>query len=174
MCRTGCLVSICDKQNKTKQLNHYCKRNISVLPAAISDKNSIAKLCIAERGRASNALLEAKGRSQMGGVREINLVPTFTLDTLLTSFDKPNFVKIDIEGAELLAIEGATNLIKNVRPIFYIEVGREHSREIFKCFIDNGYKTCDFEGNKVKPGKYANVFFIPLDEKPLLRINTPI
>ena len=51
------------------------------------------------------------------------------LDDLVASSDlpPPGFIKIDIEGAELDALEGASNLVKTVRPTFLIEV---HSFEL--------------------------------------------
>ena len=83
---------------KTAKLNFYKNKNICILPAAISDSKSIAKFMIAERGRACNALESAGGRSMMGGYREMQYVPTITLDSLLESFLPPSFIKIDIEG----------------------------------------------------------------------------
>jgi FkbM family methyltransferase len=149
---------------RSKKLKHYSGKNISVVPAAISDKSSITNFLIAERGRASNALEITGGHSQMGGIREINYVPTVTLDCLLETFGIPDFVKIDIEGAELLAINGASVLLKSGRPIFYIEVGAEVSKQVFEVFIKNNYMPCDFTGNQVDPGSFANVFFIPQEK----------
>jgi FkbM family methyltransferase len=39
---------------------------------------------------------------------------------------RPDFVKVDVEGAELLVLEGAHEMISQVRPVFYIEVGKEN------------------------------------------------
>ena len=83
---------------KTAMFKEYSNNTICVLPVAISNDNSIASFMVAKRGRASNALEAAGGRSQMGGVREKQYVPTLTLDTLLKTFPPPDFVKIDVEG----------------------------------------------------------------------------
>ncbi len=61
---------------KTSMLKEYSQNNICVLPVAVSNENSISSFLIAARGRASNALEEAGGRSQTGGVREVQYVPT--------------------------------------------------------------------------------------------------
>lgn len=77
---------------KTRAFDEYSSCKITVLLVAISDVNSVASFNVAARGRASNALVDAGRRSQMGGVREIQAVPTLTLDTLLDTFAAQNFV----------------------------------------------------------------------------------
>lgn len=52
---------------KTAARKEYSQSDICVVPAAISKKNSISSFMIASRGRASNALTQARARSQMGG-----------------------------------------------------------------------------------------------------------
>lgn len=108
--------------------------NIDVLPAVISEKNGMSKFSIAKRGRASNSLESAGGRSQMGGIREEVMVPTLTLDTLLKSYSAPDFIKIDVEGAELQVLLGAKEILTQIRPKIYIEVGKDNEKitEIFK------------------------------------------
>ena len=51
-------------------------------------------------------------------------VDTTSIDELIASkkYSVPDIIKIDIEGAEYLAIEGATNLLKTHRPILLIEI----------------------------------------------------
>lgn len=41
-------------------------------------------------------------------------VPTITLDKLVENKEKYNFLNIDVEGAELLVLKGATELLKNI------------------------------------------------------------
>lgn len=90
--------------------------DIKVVPTAVSDTTGIAKFQISKRGRASNALAKAGGRSQMGGVRQTVYVPTLNLDTLLNEFGPPDFIKIDVEGAEWMAISGGVSLFREHDP----------------------------------------------------------
>lgn len=56
---------------KTAKFKKYLNSCICVIPAAVSNENSVASFMVAKRGRASNSLEEsARFRSQMGGVRE--------------------------------------------------------------------------------------------------------
>lgn len=48
-------------------------------------------------------------------------VPTVTLDEMFPK-DPPDFVKMDIEGAELLALRGATEILRKHRTIWFIEL----------------------------------------------------
>ena len=145
----------------TTMFKEYSKNTICVLPAAISNENSVASFIVAARGRASNALEAAGGRSQMGGVREKQHVPTLTLDTLLNTFPPPDFVKIDVEGAEHMVLQGAMTVINEVRPKFYVEVGSDASDQILNIFQSAGYTAYDPHGNKLIDTCTSNTFFFP-------------
>jgi FkbM family methyltransferase len=103
---------------KSARLKHYRNSDIRVLPVAMSEADGTAKFIIAAAGRASNSLKSVGGRTQMGATREEQYVPTLRLDTLLTSMPKPDFIKIDVEGAELMVIKGASRITSEIRPIF--------------------------------------------------------
>jgi len=138
--------------NKSRKLSANKLKNINILPVAISDEISINKFEIAERGRASNSLASAdsKSRSSKGGIREINFVPTFTLDYLLNFFKKPTLIKIDVEGAELKVLKGMKKIIEEVGPILYIEVGDEFVDEITDLLIINNYQLYNEDGKSIK------------------------
>lgn len=149
---------------KTSKLKEYSDKKIKVVPVAVSSENGVASFMIAKRGRACNALESFDGRSQMGGVREFQYVPTLTLDTLLQSFPAPDFVKIDIEGAELSAIEGGEELIRKIRPIFYIEVGNKVSSQIFNIFKLSDYIALNPQGEVLIDTCAQNTFFAPSEK----------
>jgi FkbM family methyltransferase len=117
--------------------------NVTVLPVAVSDKDGVASFLIAERGRSSNALEFAGGRSQMGGARMKLTVPTLRLDTMLNYFDQPSFIKIDVEGAEIVALLGAKRILTEVRPLFYIEVDEEQTSTVTQIFSNANYVLFD-------------------------------
>lgn len=125
--------------------------NVRVLCAAISDRIGFSVLQIAERGRASNGIKIATQRSEAGGVRYNQDVVTITLDSMLEEFRQPTLVKIDVEGAEIYALRGATRLLTQVRPKIYIEVGGEQSDEATKILMDSGYELFDGESPTFAP-----------------------
>lgn len=112
---------------------------IEVLPVAVSDRMGFARLNVSARGRASNSI----SRMPREGARESYLVPTVTLDSLLEVLAPPAFVKIDVEGAEALAIRGASRLIGEARPTLYIEVGAENQAEVTRMLLASRYDLFD-------------------------------
>lgn len=150
---------------KSIKLDQHRGSDIRVLPVAISEADGTATFIIATRGRASNALEDAGGRSQMGGWREKQYVPTLRLDTLLSSMPKPDFIKIDVEGAELMVLKGALNIISEIRPVFYIEVGNNVSAEVLSLFTSHDYIAVSPGGGVLKERCAPNTFFIPIENK---------
>jgi FkbM family methyltransferase len=128
---------------RSQRLGKNRALNVLVLPAAVSDRDGIATFMIARRGRASNALESVGGRTESGGARDMQTVPTLTLDTLLDCVAPPTFVKVDVEGAEALVLRGAQRLMRDVRPTIYVEVGREHSDELAKLLTAHDYALFD-------------------------------
>ena len=135
---------------------------IQVIPCAVAAAAGVARFVIAARGRASNALEISGGRSQMGGARDIVLVPTLSLDTLLESLSPPSFVKIDVEGAELAVLEGAKRLLREVRPSVYIEVDEASGEAVFALFAQLGYAAHDPATGHEVSGCIENTLFVPL------------
>lgn len=129
--------------NKSARLPQNQSLPVEILAAAITDHIGIVRFHIAARGRASNALADAGGRSQMGGTRHSVLVTGVTMDSLLEISDPPSVVKIDVEGAECMALRGAAQVLREARPTFYIEVGESQNGEVTSIFRDANYVLFD-------------------------------
>ena len=128
---------------KSANLGQNRGLGVRVLPAAIAAEPGMETFLVAERGRASNALSGPGARGQAGGIREQVLVPTLSLDLLLHSNSAPAFIKIDVEGAEKLVLEGATSMLSAIRPTIYIEVGSGARAAVTMLLKDNNYRLCD-------------------------------
>jgi len=89
---------------------------VTVLPAAVGDTLTIGKLYLSPQGRASNS---------MHGTGAYQTTLTITLDWLLGHFQPPSIVKMDIEGMEASALQGAARLLQ-LKPTILCEVTREH------------------------------------------------
>lgn len=103
---------------------------VNIICAAASDTTGIARFMIANRGRSSNSLEQTGHRSQAGGTRYVQYVPTLTLDSLLDHVPAPNVIKIDVEGAETIVLKGAERVLSEIRPLIYIEVGAEQNDDV--------------------------------------------
>jgi FkbM family methyltransferase len=118
---------------------------VAVIPAAAADAVGVASFKIARRGRASNYLASSPGSNQAGGVREIQLVPTVTLDSLLDLFPPPRLVKIDVEGAEDKVLQGAGRLLSEIRPALACEIFKESRVTVDPLLKELGYTMLDAE-----------------------------
>lgn len=140
---------------RSKALPSNKKLKLEVLSAAVSDRAGVSKLQFSPNGRAGNALV-AVIDTQPGRKfsKESVLVPTVTLDKLL-SLSNPSFVKIDVEGAELLVLQGASRLLENVRPTIYCECYKENATKTAAIFHRYRYKL--FDGSSVAPRKQISL-----------------
>ena len=74
-------------------------------------------------------------------------VKTEALDIVLelNQITNVDLVKIDVEGAEGLVLEGAKNLLTNVRPIWFVEISdmgdrfQKNGKDVFNIFVDYNY-----------------------------------
>jgi FkbM family methyltransferase len=148
---------------RTAALPAYRPGAIDVLIAAIAARDGVEQFQIAERGRASNALVSAGGRSMMGGTRAVQLVPVLRLDTLAASLGAPDFIKIDVEGAETQAIEGALALLEAKRPIIYAEIGSDQFAAIADLIAPIGYAMFGPDRRPVRAPEGENYFLLPAE-----------
>lgn len=175
--KNGTVVSVeadiwlADVLGRTRHLPEYADLDIRIVPVALSRVDGVAVFQIASRGRASNSLEEAGGRSQMGGVREKQYVPSLRIDTLLSTLPKPDFVKIDVEGAEGFVLEGGHELLSQVRPFLYVEVGLTTREAVRLRMEKNNYVEFSPEGEAISDELMSNVFFVPVEKRSDFELN---
>jgi len=107
-----------------------------------------------------------------------------TLDTALPKLDSVALLKLDIEGAELLALRGGAELIDRTRPAIVCEVDAEFLRGFDQQpadvidFLDRwGYEPHRYDGasrrlERIKdPARiaHANVVFLTAAQRDLLK-----
>jgi hypothetical protein len=97
---------------------------------------------VARRNR-STSFLAGFGTSEAGGVRATELVPTVTLDSLLPHFPAPDVLKIDVEGAEALVLDGGARMLRAHHPRLICEVGQDHAAAVHDLLVRSGYTVYD-------------------------------
>ena len=103
-------------------MNTQTNARVDILPAAVAGPGArLLTFHIAMNARACNSLSD-QGMGFMGGIRETRRVPAFTLDELLDTFPAPSLLKIDVEGAEMQVLSGASRMLSEIRPVLYLEV----------------------------------------------------
>ena len=125
---------------RSAELNHGVAP-VGVVPVAVSDQVGVGRFTIARRNRSTN-FLDGYGTTQTGGSRRVDLVPTVTLDWLADHLPMPDVVKIDIEGAEVLALSGGARVLEH-RPTIICEVAGENSERVTALLRPYGYRLYD-------------------------------
>lgn len=136
---------------------------ISILCAAVADRPGILDLVIPKKGHARNHLSVVAGNSA-GEADMTKQVLTLTLDWLLEYWRPPNFVKIDVEGAELLAVNGGQKLFSEIRPVCYIECSQDNSAAMTRFFKEHHYALfyLDARGEEKSIDRFAfNTIVVP-------------
>ena len=106
---------------------------IDIRKEAVADKSGTCEFVFTdniEGGTSSGSFIESADTHMEKGIyeREIGFkrvnVPTISLDTLdsIGVHDIPYLIKIDVEGAEYLILEGGMNFIRKHHPILLIEI----------------------------------------------------
>ncbi len=85
------------------------------------------------------------------------IVPVLSLDECLERECGVRFVKIDVEGAELAVLKGATDLINKCGPVLHVEVGESPLSaygvlpiDIYRFFTSVGYAVYDIIGTALR------------------------
>jgi FkbM family methyltransferase len=117
---------------------------VSIVNGAVSNCDGEANFEISRYGRAMNRLEGiGKWHDDMIVKSELRRVPTFKLDTMARSVAAPDVMKIDVEGAEFDVLTGASDVIKNHRPVILIEVAHDIRHDVRHFFEHHGYELFD-------------------------------
>ena len=142
---TGCVVGIeadtwlVDFLRRSAGEDRATSAQVTILPIAVADRVGISRFALANRCRASSHLVSIDGSSQSGGTRAEVQVITVTLDWLLEHLPAPHCVKIDVEGAEWLVLQGAQHLLQQCRPTLLVEVSQPNAERVGKLLLDFDY-----------------------------------
>jgi FkbM family methyltransferase len=90
-------------------------------------------------------------------------IPLRTVDLLCAELGfRPDLMKIDVEGYELAALRGARGILKESRPLVFLEVHPARIaelggslRELTDLLAELGYRVCGLEGAPVSPARLA-------------------
>ena len=144
--------------SKNLKLNNF--RNISFYNKAISNhSDELIQLNESEKDWESS-LTHKKFK-----VKTVNKIQTITIDKLLNDYQLDKYkmiIKLDIEGNEMNAIEGALKTIKNFSPLIIIEISKyifnhDYNRNYLENFLlEFDYSIYDTNNKKID---LENLFF---------------
>lgn len=143
------------------------RQNIELVEAAISDTNGFTTFYMENLTGQNNSLLpnyeHTKINAQNANVITDALpieVKTYQLDTYLADHQiSPQFVKIDIEGAEMMALMGMHKTLSVSAPMMMVEVTFENEK-VFDLLTSYGYMLFDEHGKAITKNNafWSNTF----------------
>lgn len=94
------------------------------------------------------------------------LVPTFTVDEILAQHptSRPDFLKIDVEGAESDLLEGARGFLHDSKPLLLLALhGRDQSERCSQLLSDIGYELYYLNGTRISgvPADQVEIVALP-------------
>jgi FkbM family methyltransferase len=123
--------------------------NVEVVEAAVSSTPG-RTLLAAEDGRWDAARLQA---FDPGTARDDTVeVEVVTIDAHFAGRRAPDVMKLDVEGAEIAALEGALGVIDRARPTILVEVhwlGEPFAELVRERFEPLGYEACTLTGGEL-------------------------
>jgi FkbM family methyltransferase len=151
---------------------------IDVVHAAVTDEDGTTRLSVTDTSVSGGLFrhpldhLDAKA-AQSVRWREVE-VPARRLDSLCGE-DAPDLVKIDVEGAELRVLRGATGLLARRASLFLIELhpwtdprGQSSPQQVVAFMAARGYRALPFAGKTLFVGDVGRFRLLSLVGRSLL------
>lgn len=143
---------LCELMTRAKNFNRHQRNYVEVVQAAVSDyPGEIITLDIPE-GHGMNASISSHYHPLAPHGNRAEEVETVTIDSVVSSFTKIDFIKIDVEGAEQQTWAGMKNMWRRHRPVTLLEFrwDRYENPEEFaaQLFAEANVSYVDFDAHE--------------------------
>ncbi len=144
--------------------NGYADR-IKFFRAAVMDKAGTSTLCVDHNQSDYVAMFVPTAPDSAAPFRQLS-IETVVLDDVIPATEKVGCIKMDIEGAEPLALRGMSRILQRDRPRIFFEFNplciERHSgvkpEELLTTLRDHGYKITALDG---QPWSYDGSLQVP-------------
>lgn len=124
---------------------------VQVVEAAMSDRQGTVEFI--DTGSAIGQRMS--GLNQESADARKLIVPAITLDAAAERFGMPDLVKIDVEGAENMVLEGGQKVLTTQRPMLVVEIhGAERCGRFYELMRQYRYRCETAAGTAVNDGAY--------------------
>jgi FkbM family methyltransferase len=153
-----------------KKINRCCQMEI-IAKAVVDCDDQLADFYIVNGGESFlNSLIDHHQEltPNSGSIETKIRVQTVSLNKFCkTTRLRPDLVKIDVEGAELLVLQGYTDLLKEYRPKFIVAVHptwlpeHQQASDLFELFRLHGYRITASQCVQYQGAEFGDYLFIP-------------
>lgn len=138
---------------KNIRINNYISR-CKVENIAVSDGAKKNVELYPGRESGGSAEWNIMGQDVLGQTKKaVLLIPACSLDSYFPKRTRLNLIKMDIEGAEALALSGMKRILHNIRPILLIEFHNEKGWIGRRILFKAGYALYDMDLQKIDSDK---------------------
>lgn len=115
-----------------------CSNRISLHQLGVSSQKQTTNFYVPKSDSGQSSLLQHETESWKNREIITSSCDVVKLDDFLpvSSIPKINFIKIDVEGAELLCLQGAEKILSKHKPILFIEVSKAWMKTYDYCAAD--------------------------------------
>jgi FkbM family methyltransferase len=142
-------------------------KNINLYQKAVSDIDGELSFYLEDFSGQNNSILpDYKGikmnqkNANVSVVQKEVKVQSVTVDSFLDTIDKkPNFIKIDVEGAEKMVLIGMKNTLSYMKPLLMVEITHDKA-EVMTMLHEYGYTLFNENMDEIKHSENidANTF----------------
>jgi FkbM family methyltransferase len=125
-----------------------CADKVTILPCAVGNQDGMVRFQVDDL-TSNSGTLDAVARGNASQSRRQYGLPPVTLEVAVSRLDtlvdtnaiaKPDVIKLDVEGAEAMALDGARHSLLKHRPRLVIELhGAEAARSVLRVLWDIGF-----------------------------------
>jgi FkbM family methyltransferase len=135
--------------------NTYRERpNVEIRSLALSDKPGRSEFLVLHQAIGMSGFKQRAGSGDQGA--EKIMVPLETLDRQAADLSRLDYIKIDIEGAEISCLRGARQTVTRFRPLISVEYGQPSyslfgntAMTLFEWAHEHDYNISDLFGNLI-------------------------
>lgn len=137
--------------NQIQRIFHYLKKNVLVnnfknvelIQKAVSDKEEKIKLFLSDTNSGDNRIFDIKDHVKTIDIESIRLD-----NFLISDLNKNNFIKMDIQGAEVKALKSMLSLLDKNKPLkiisefwpFGIKGAGDKPEEFLNMLVNSNFK----------------------------------
>jgi FkbM family methyltransferase len=138
--------------------------NIQTFQHAVSDTNGFVNLFSSDANKGNPRFFKEDLEGYMEECQSSESIKCVTLDNFLDDLIKPNIIKMDIQGGEMLALKGMKNTIQKSNELILftefwpeaITLNKESPAEFLQLLQDLDFEIYDIDINKNKLIKKSN------------------
>lgn len=156
--------------DRSRAMQDESRARVEIFPVAISNRAGVHEFCVAPGCTAVSHLDGAGDPAFDGQTAEKRMVMTARLDDFLGKIPSPSAIKIDVEGHEVAALDGARELVRSARPVILVEVLCGSHDPVRSYFRGMDYQLFEFSrglgGCQRIEGPIWNTLAVPRERLP--------